>query len=192
MLLSYVLDLGFAYIFIPGLCNPLEMSKMVTIGRKGRILTALALVTVVLSTIGYAHIQLGMFIVTTKEIATVSVDNMDLGTLPQKSAGTKTFSDAINITFDDAFEAGTEVTIKAELVIWDSDVYRGFRALVILVKDSGGGTKAVLTLNSPYAEFDYTIETAGETKLYDVKVNYATGCTTLTGVTFQLSVDIQA
>ena len=163
-----------------------------TVSRKVKKLTALALVSVVLSTIGYAHIQLGMFIVSTKDIATVSVENMDLGTLPSKSAGTKTFSEAINITFDDAFEAGTEVTIKTELVIWDSEVYRGFRAIVVLVKDSGGGTKAVLTLNSPYDEFVHTIDTAGETKLYDVKVIYATGSKTLTGLTFQLSVDVQA
>jgi len=167
------------------------MSEMVTVGRKGKILAALALITVVLSTIGYAQLQFGIFIVTTEEIAIVSVDNMDFGTLPWKSAGTKTFSEAININFNEAFEAGTEVTIKTELVIWDSDVYKGFRALVVLVKESGG-TKAVLTLNSPYAEFDYTIETAGESILYDVKVIYATGCKTIKDVTFQLSVDIQA
>lgn len=165
---------------------------MVTIGRKGKILAALALVTVVLSTIGYAQLQFGMFIVTTKEIATVSIDDMDFGTLPKRSSGTECFSEAINIAFEEDFEAGTEVTIKTELVIWDSDVYRGFRALVVLVKESGGGTKAVLTLNSPYAEFDYTIETAGETKLYNVKVIYATGSKTLKNVTFQLSVDVQA
>lgn len=184
------MNLGFFYIFIIDYVT-LRVSKMMTLRGKGKILPALALVTVVLSTIGYATLQFGIFIVTTKEIATVSVDNMDLGTLPCKSASTKTFSDAIEIAFDDAFEAGTEVTIKIELVIWDSDLYKGFRALVVLIKD-GGATKAVITLNSPYDEFDYTINIAGETKLYDVMVIYATGSRTITDATFQLSVDVQA
>jgi len=157
---------------------------------KKKILLASALMAIVLSTIGYAHLTLGTFTVTTKEIATVTVDNLNLGTLPVGSAGSKTFSNAISLAFDKAFDAGTVVTIKIELLISNSNIYKGFRSLVVQVKNKST-VKVTLTLNSPYDEFTYTIGTAGETKNYSLIVTYATGATLLTDVTFQLSVNLQ-
>jgi hypothetical protein len=157
---------------------------------KRKILLASALLAIVLSTIGYAHLTLGTFTVTTKEIATVTVDNLNLGTLPTRSAGSKTFSNAISLAFDKAFAAKTVVTIKMELLISDSNVYKGFRSFVVQVMDAST-VKATLTLNSPYDEFTYTIGTAGETKTYSLIVTYATGATLLTDTTFQLSVNLQ-
>jgi len=145
---------------------------------------------IALSTIGYASLTLGTITVTTKEIATVSIDNLNLGTLPARSAGSKTFSNALSLAFDKAFAAGTAVTIKTELIISNSNVYKGFRSFVVQVKD-GSKVKATLTLNSPYDEFTYTIGTAGETKTYCLLVTYATDATLLTDVVLQLSVNLQ-
>lgn len=155
-----------------------------------KILLASALIAISLSTIGYASLTLGTFTVTTKEIATVNIDNLNLGTLPARSAGSKTFSNAISLAFDKAFAAGTVVTIKMELLISNSNVYKGFRSLVVQVMNACT-VKATLTLNSPYDEFTYTIGTAGETKTYTLIVTYATGATLLTDVVFQLSVNLQ-
>jgi hypothetical protein len=171
-----------------------EESGMMTRGRKvgkGKMLAALALILISLSTIGYAAYTFGSFTVTTKDIATVSVGTMDLGTIPKNSAGTQTFSKGVNATYGDAAFAGRAVTVKCELVISNPDVSTSFRSFVVDLYD-GATLEATVTTNSPYAEFAYTIVGGTETVSYDIKVTYYTGsrAVTVAAGDCQLAVDV--
>jgi len=171
--------------------HPRSQIKERKVGR-GKLLTAIALMAIALSTIGYASLTLGSFTVTTKEIATVVVSPMDLGTIPTHHAGNKTFTNAIGITYGDTSFASLEVIIKVEL-IYSAEAFKSFNSFVVKVKD-GNTVKATLTLNSPYDDFAYTITTGTETKNYNVVVHYSVGGKTVTigAGDFQLRVKVQA
>jgi len=158
---------------------------------KRRPLVALALILIALITLGYASYSMGAITVEVKELATISYGSLALGKLPKDSAGTKTVSNGLSLTYQDAAFASKDVTIKIELIVSDADMFRGFKSFVVLIKD-GGTVKAILTMNNPYGEFTYTITTGTETKDYDIQIIYATGNTaiTISGTDLQLGTTV--
>jgi hypothetical protein len=154
---------------------------------KKQVFAAVALMALAMTTIAYANLVLSAVTVTTEEAVTVSSIT---GTFPARSAGARTYADKVTLDFTKGgFAADDSVLVRVELVVDDPDIYKGFKSLVLQVKE-GDVVETTLTLNTPYGVFTETVGDPVAAKNYDVKIIFATDKEALTDVAFKLSASI--
>jgi hypothetical protein len=151
---------------------------------RSRIIAAAVMALIAITTMAYAQLYTGTVTVATQEVVAVKSWTE---TFPARGAFTRTESDVITLDFTKGgFQAGDKVLVKVELVIDDPKIYE-LKSLVVKIKDSGGSVAAVLTLGTPYDEFEVIVP-GSLTKSYSAEIVAATG--EATGITFELSASI--
>jgi hypothetical protein len=150
---------------------------------KREVLAATMLAIIAITAIAYAQLAMGTITVKTEE--RVSVSGINIGTVPARAAGSKTENNAITVDLRDL--SGTAL-IGVELVANDIDIYKGFRAFVVQIKNTNMTSPVVLTLSNPYAEFEIL---CGALQNFDVTVIYVAGEKTV-DVEVRLGVTIKA
>ena len=152
---------------------------------KGQIAAAAMLAAIAITAIAYAQLYTNTITVTTVDKVTVS--SIELGTIPARAAGQVSSQKAITVDLF-GLTGYTKALIGVELVADSLEIYEGFRAFVVQIKNTSG-VKAVLTLNNPYAEFEANYGTKHE---LDVTVIYAAGEKAVGPVTVHLGATIKA
>ena len=139
---------------------------------KRQVFAAVALIAIAMTTIAYAQLLTGTITVTTEEVVSVKTTTV---TFPARGVFNRTVSEVIKLDFTKGgFQAGDEVLVKVELVIDDPTIHE-LRSLVVKIKDaSTGAVVAVLTLGTPYDEFEVTVPDSRVMK-YDADIIAATG-----------------
>jgi hypothetical protein len=151
---------------------------------KSRIIAAAVIALIAITTMAYAQLYTGTVTVATEEVVAVKSWTE---TFPARGAFTRTEPDVITLDFTKGgFQAGDKVLVKVELVIDDPKIYE-LKSLVVKIK-YGGSAVAVLTLGTPYDEFEVTVPDPVAAVSYSAEIVAATG--EATDITFKLSASI--
>jgi len=155
---------------------------------KKQMLTAVALIAIAMTTIAYAQVIMGTVTLTTDEV----VQSIPSGSFnfPARSAGEKSLDDIVLNFSKGGFIGNETVWIRVELAVDEYEIYEGFHSLVVKVHNDSA-VKAILTLHTPYDEFEVTVPSDPKTTVeLHVELIYATGAKPITDATFRLRVAI--
>ncbi|MCL6578985.1 MAG: hypothetical protein K6T73_06305 [Candidatus Bathyarchaeota archaeon] len=152
---------------------------------KKQIFAAVALIAIAMTTIAYAQLLTGTITVTTEEVVSAKTWTK---VFPARGAFKRTESGVITLDFTKGgFATGDKVLVKVELVIDDPKIHE-LKSLVVKIKNATH-TLAVLTLGTPYAEFEVTVPAGSTSVSYDAEIVAVTGEKAVS-TTFKLSASI--